>query len=80
MAIYISIKKRDNVGSLVAYSFSLTDGREGLLHFDPKTGESVLVNAMGPSELEYGHFRRAAHRLKKAWQAGDVPDETCWAS
>ena len=51
----------------------------GRLRLDKKTGETKLIEAH-PFDNGEGFYQRAAYKIKKQWEIGELPKETCWAS
>ena len=79
MAIYISIKQITDESDFADYSFSNSENRMGRLRLDKKTGETKLIEAH-PFDNGEGFYQRAAYKIKKQWEIGELPKETCWAS
>lgn len=79
MAVYISIRQTNDTTEFAEYSFSLSADRTGRLKINKTTGETELLESISNDE-QNGLYSRAAHKVKKHWQNGDLPKETCWAS
>jgi len=79
MAIYISIRKVSESKEFAKYTFSTTDGREGVLSLSKDDGSVVLLTPM-PGDVKKDYFARASHKIKKHWENGDLPEKTSWAS
>ena len=79
MAIYISIKQTANEIDFVEYSFGNNENQLGKLRISKDSGEISLVESYS-TDNEQGIYQRAAHKIKKHWESGELPKETCWAS
>lgn len=79
MAIYIEIKKVSDTTSFAEYIFGVNEAGLGKIKLDKGTGEiQVIEPAAGDEEGRLSS--RAAHKIKKHWAAGELPEVTCWAS
>ena len=79
MAIYISIKQTANEIDFAEYSFGNNENQSGKLRINKDSGKVSLLNP-DLSDHELGIYHRAAHKIKKHWESGELPKETCWAS
>ncbi len=79
MAIYISIKQINNEVDFAEYSFGNTENQLGKLRINKDSGEVSLVESYS-NDSEKGLYQRAAHKIKKHWESGELPKETCRAS
>lgn len=80
MAVYIEIRRTADREYDATYTFGLTDGREGELVVDKKTGASSMTRQMPGDDPPHQHYLCAAHKLKKHWEKGALPELTSWAS
>ena len=80
MAVYIEIQRTSDREFDSTYCFRLTDGREGELVVDKKTGDSAMTRQMPGDAPPHQHYLCAARKLKKHWEKGALPKQTCWAS
>jgi hypothetical protein len=79
MAIYIAIRKIDENANTVDYTFGLSEGADGRLRLDKVSGQVSLLQA-APGDHQNRFYGRAAHKVRKHWEDGEIPDKTCWAS
>lgn len=79
MAIYISIKQMTDGVDFAEYSFGNNENQLGKLRINKDSGEVCLVESYSTGN-EKGIYQRAAHKIKKHWESGELPKETCWAS
>lgn len=79
MAIYIAIKQTTDDVGFAEYLFSNTENQLGKLHIDKDSGEVSLVESYF-DDSEKGFYQRAAYKIKKHWESGNLPKETCWAA
>lgn len=79
MAFYIAIKKKSESMDHVIYEYSDSNSSPGMLKLDKASGEvSEVAPAAGDESGR--RFQRAAMKVMQHWKAGDLPEETCWAS
>jgi len=79
MAVYVEIKKDRTTESGFVYRYVASDGSVGRLEIDRSNGSSRPIQiATGDTEERF--YALAARKLFKHYQAGEFPDETCWAS
>lgn len=79
MAIYISITKLTDNNDFADYSFSDNDKQSGVLRLIKSSGKIELLTAL-PNDEKESFYQRAAYKVKKHWEAGELPEKTCWAS
>lgn len=79
MAFYIEIKKVKDNSDYAEYTFWADNSRPGKLKLDKATGEVHAIEH-APGDEPKALFSRAAHKVKKHWSAGELPETTCWAS
>jgi len=79
MAVYLNIVKSGETPESVEYDYFTTDGRVGRFAINRTSGETCLI-ASAPGENENSLYHRAAFKIRKAWQAGTLPESACWAS
>jgi hypothetical protein len=79
MAIYIAIRKVNEGPDFADYTFGLSEGNGGRLRLNKINGNVSLLE-IAPGDSENSLYQRAAHKIHKHWTAGEVPDNTCWAS
>lgn len=78
--MYLDIFKITETASSVEYRYVTVDLREGRFSIHKETGEVALIS-LAPGESEEGRlFHRAAHKIRKSWTSGSLPDKTYWAS
>jgi hypothetical protein len=78
MAVLIDIEKRSESGATVEYQYSV-GSRHGVFVLDTSTGEIELLDSMlGDDQGRL--FARAAYKIRKCWEAGEVPNKATWAS
>lgn len=79
MAIYVEIRRDRETESGFVYRYVASDGSIGLLEVDRADGSSQpLEIASGDGEGRF--YALAARKLLKHFHAGELPEETCWAS
>jgi hypothetical protein len=79
MAVYVPIRKdRETDGGFI-YRYLASDGSIGLLEIDKSTGSTRPI-AIAPGDSEQRSYALAARKLLMHFQAGEFPEETCWAS
>jgi hypothetical protein len=79
MAIYVEIRKDAQTERGFIYRYIASDGTIGRLEVDSFDGSTrSLEIASGDSDEHF--YNLAARKLFKHFQAGEFPDETCWAS
>jgi hypothetical protein len=75
-------RTREARGS-VEYTYSATEGLEGdsgVLEIDRQSGEIRVLRHVGGSIDADRLWERAAMKLRRAWRAGELPDELLWVS
>ena len=79
MAIYVEIRKDKATERGYAYRYVASDGSVGHLEIDSSDGSTRPLDiASGDKDERF--YSLAARKLLKHFQAGEFPDETCWAS
>jgi hypothetical protein len=76
---YIPIKKITETPDAALYAFRIEDQVWGRFWIDRASGTVRLEQAPDTPGIE-GYFARASHRVRRAWESGDFPVRTCWAS
>ncbi len=79
LGLQIAIRRVAGDGANVTYSYGTRGNTDGLVQIRRDTGEVVLTRASSDDE-DGSLFSRVAHKLRKHWQAGDLPERTLWAS
>jgi|GEM_PF-2483169 len=79
MAVYIDIKKKETKEREVVYSYAVEALPPGLLSINTENGEVSQLKEID-SDNDEMLFARAAHKVKKAFDNGDLPDVLVWAS
>jgi hypothetical protein len=79
LGLQIAIWKVSDNASFVEYSYETRGSGEGLVRVNRSTGEVVLVRPSA-GDGEGLLFSRVAYKLKKHWDAGELPESTHWAS
>jgi len=80
MAVYLRIVKIGETASHAEYNFMDSAEKQiGRFQIDKESGEISLTENM-PGDIDGHMFARAAYKVKKAFQSGELPDSTCWAS
>jgi hypothetical protein len=80
MAIYLRIVKVDDTPTHAEYTFmNSTEDRVGRFQIDKESGETVLIENM-PGDGNGHMFSRAAYKVKKAFQSGELPELTIYAA
>jgi hypothetical protein len=79
MAFYILIQKETENGENVIYSFGPNENCLGCLALNKATGQSEQTKAV-PIENSDAFFVRAASKLHRHWQNGQIPEKTSWES
>jgi hypothetical protein len=79
MAIYVSIRKIADKINYVEYSYGVSDDKLGRLNVDKQTGEISIIE-VAPGDSQGRFSSRAIYKLTQHWEAGELPDVTCWAS
>lgn len=79
MAIYIPITKLSDGASSAEYAFGTSGECPGKLKLDKRTGEVSLIEAAS-GDVRGAVYARAAHKIKKHWSSGELPQSTCWAA
>jgi hypothetical protein len=79
MAIYIAIRKEIENEVDATYKYISPDGSMGFLRINKNDGSCNPIKiAVGDPEERF--YALAARKLFKHFQAGEMPQETCWAS
>ena len=79
MAIYVSINKVEEGSNVVKYAFSTNDDCIGYFTINKESGDiNLLAPLLGDPQGKI--FARAAYKIKRYWQGGELPEQTCWAS
>lgn len=76
MALYIEIRKVRSTDSEAEYEFTYQN-HTGRLLINTLNGDVQLLQAIPGTTTV---FEAVAYKLKKLWQTGSLPDQTCWAS
>lgn len=79
MAVYLDIEKSSEEKLVVEYTYSTTDKKTGRFTINRETGITELIE-LAPDEVNENLYLRAAHKIKKAWGAGELPEKATWAS
>lgn len=79
MAVYIEIKKQEDKQTEVVYSYEIESCEPGFFSINTLNGEIKLIKGI-ESENDEMLFARASHKVKKAFDQGDLPDLLVWAS
>ncbi len=79
MAIYINIRKEEVKKNEVIYTYTVNALPPGLLSLNLENGEISQVKKI-ESDNDKILFARAAHKVKKAFEKGEIPDVLVWAS
>ena len=79
MALYIMIRKIADNPTSAEYAFGTGEDQLGQFKIDKTTGKVVLVEP-APDDNEGAVYHRATYKIKKHWEAGELPEVTCWAS
>ena len=79
MAVYVEIRKERETESGFVYRYVASDGSVGLLEVVKADGSSRPIE-IASGDREERFYALAARKLLKHFQAGEFPDETCWAS
>ncbi len=75
MAVFIEIERITQSDDHADYRFSLVDGRNGLLRFDRKTGESRLLTPMSGDEPPHCYERGHSGRNRVQLHTSDFIDQ-----
>jgi hypothetical protein len=79
MAVYVEIRKETETTTGFIYRYVAFDGSVGRLEIDKCDGITRPISiAIG--DVSGRSYALAARKLLKHFQAGEFPDETCWAS
>jgi hypothetical protein len=79
MAVYVQIRKDRETDDGFVYRYTAPDGSVGLLEISKSTGASQPIE-IAAGDDEQRSYMLAARKLLKHFQAGEFPEETCWAS
>lgn len=78
MAVYVEIRRDHETPNGIVYRYVASDGSIGHLEIDRSSGALRPIQiATGDSEER--SYALAARKLFKHYQAGEFPEETCWA-
>ena len=79
MAVYVEIRRdRETLDGFV-YHYVASDGSVGRLEIARADGSSRPIE-IASGDLDERSYSLAARKLLKHFQAGEFPEETCWAS
>lgn len=79
MAAYVEIVRTQQSAAWNSYSYSEDGGMSGVVEINAETGDTRPA----PEQVDPGQRRAlmmASTRLRKHWQAGELPARTAWAS
>jgi hypothetical protein len=79
MAVYVEIRKNRETQNGFEYRYVASDGSVGRLELARADGSSHPIEIASGDRDEH-FYSLAARKLLKHFQAGEFPDETCWAS
>jgi hypothetical protein len=79
MAFYILIQKETEDDENIIYSFGPNENCLGYLALNKVSGKSEQKKAV-PVDNPDAFFVRAASKLYKHWQSGQIPEKTSWES
>lgn len=79
MAFYILILKEQEDEEKVIYGFGPDEQHLGSLTVNKKDGKIEEVRS-APVNKPSAYFTRAAAKVYKSWQRGELPKKTQWAS
>ena len=79
MAVYVEIRRDRETERGYVYRYVASDGSIGRLELDKSDGSSRPVE-FASGDGEGRAYALAARKLLKHFQAGEFPEETCWAS
>jgi hypothetical protein len=79
LGLQIAIQKVAEDAWSTQYSYNTLGNGHGLVRINRSTGEVGLVRP-SPDDGQGLLFSRVAYKLKKHWDAGELPDYTDWAS
>ena len=79
MAVYVEIRRDRETQNGFVYRYLASDGSVGRLEIDKSNGVSQPIQ-IAPGDKDERFYELAARKLFKHYQAGEFPEETCWAS
>jgi hypothetical protein len=79
MAVYVEIRRDRETEVGFVYRYVASDGSVGRLEIAKVDGSSRPVE-IASGDREERFYTLAARKLLKHFQAGEFPEETCWAS
>jgi hypothetical protein len=79
MATYIVIRKIQETKDSAEYGFGKSEDQLGILKINKLTGEVLLVKE-APGINSNSLYEKAAYKIRKHWESGELPENTCWAS
>ena len=77
--MYIAIRLLTKNQDSAEYAFGEDETCVGRLTLNLQTGDSQLLQPH-PKDHSEGMFQRAARKLLLHWRAGQIPEQTCWAT
>ena len=79
MAFYIDLDKIEHTNEYVRYKYYNTADNVGILELNFSTLKFKEIQPT-PYDINGYMFERAAMKITKHWNKGELPDKTCWAS
>lgn len=80
IGIEILIELIEDLGDSADYSYGTKGNTRGVVRFDKSSGVAVLKSPSADEDDHSTKFHRVAFKLKKHWQAGELPERTSWAA
>ncbi len=80
LGIYVHIEKHLETDEFVDYCYGQDASGFGMLRISKRNGEVQLLRPAVCDNKDHMNFHRAARKLRKHWEAGDMPEKTWWAS